>query len=99
MNHGAERRATSIPVLVSILAGDPVVLFAAKTVCADIGDAQQVGCAWSSERHASRNDDPISWRREFLLIGDAAGAIHHVIKIRRILRDYAMRAPDDAQAP
>src|SRR6202012_5278320 len=56
-----------------------------------------VGGAGRAERHAGDNDDALTGLGKTLLEGEAAGALHHVVLVVRVLGDHAVDAPNDRQ--
>ncbi len=73
--------------------GDDGIRFAAGAI-ADIGDAHEIRRAGRAERHTGDNDDALAGFGKTLLECDAAGALHHVVLIVRVLGDDAVDAPD-----
>jgi pimeloyl-ACP methyl ester carboxylesterase len=66
-------------------------------VRADEGDPQHVGRARGAERHAADHDDALTRSRPPLAMGDAAGAIDHVVDVAGVLGDDAVEAPDQGE--
>src|SRR5205085_6582466 len=66
-----------------------------RRVRPDERDPHHVGGARRAERHARHDDDALARLGEALAEREAAGALHHVVEIARILGDDAVHAPDE----
>jgi hypothetical protein len=97
----------AVPLSANLLSADPLGanplgavprLFICILV-RDISDAHEVGRAGRAERQAGDDNNALPRRGKAFFERNAAGTLHHIVLVARILVDDAMDAPNYGQFP